>query len=399
MLLTEKKLLLALIMVSLVTGCEKKPEDKPIKDLSADERQQVCRSDAVTDQVKSAFALHTAKLIADRPDNNFHYDVKEFKESFGKTALLTLTDAGASSSTDNMVRCEAKFSFTTDRTYGRVYENTLSYDIIKQDNRLVTTPVISLQNLRAKNAEPTPAQIAYKKQLDDRAEQAVAAIKAIPDSDFTPVSLSDLVYIYFAQAERTLPDETILDVFSNKWNNTTDSFAKDEIKKQELPQIKAKIASYKEVKNILVYSDSQRYTNKAGLPKTAAGEEAVQVSDRLSLLTSSSYDMDKQAFPYDNYHCNFIGGFSVSRQGVNLSLDRSLLPCNIPMPVDQAREVSAKLAAIAKQYKTIDSAASYYLHIDKVDNRNNTISTTLVRQDIVVKDPTSKDVIFQTRVK
>ena len=188
-------------------------------------------------------------------------------------------------------------------------------------------------------------------------------------------------------------------LFSNKWNNTSDSFAKEDIKKEELPQIKAKIAQYKDIKNIVIYSTTDgSYHDEDFLKlKTASGENAIKINDMgILTLTDSSYDFAKKGYEYHNFLCNMNGGITVNERGVSLSVDKTVRGCTVLVPDDQAREISAKFADFKGKGKNVSTSAKYFIHIDSINGDRNTIEATLVKDDVQLIDPDTKAVILHT---
>ncbi|HCU2401421.1 hypothetical protein, partial [Enterobacter hormaechei] len=258
----------------------------------------------------------------------------------------------------------------------------------------------SLEGLTRSKSEPTVSQKEWRDKYEEKLNADDDVLRNIPDSDYKVISQNDIYYIYFAQAPRKFSDDELMGFFSSKWNNTTDVFAKEDIKKEELPKIKEKIEQFKNLKNILSYSTfnlSQQLADKNAL-KTENGEKSIETSTSW-FSTRDSYDMTKKGYSYEAPSCNMNGGLTIERRGIRFTTDDSLRGCVVGVPDDKAREVSAKLAAIGRQGGNAGFFVKSYLHISKVDGSDNTIHTTVIKDEVNVYDPETNELILDTVVR
>ncbi|EJD6091732.1 hypothetical protein M0J71_RS00210 [Citrobacter freundii] len=93
------------------------------------------------------------------------------------------------------------------------------------------------------------------------------------------------------------------------------------------------------------------------------------------------------------------GGLTIERRGIRFTTDDSLRGCVVGVSDDKAREVSAKLASIASQSGNAGFFVKSYLHISKVDGNDNTIHTTVIKDEVNVYDPETNELILDTVVR
>lgn len=411
----------------VLVGCDKSVEDKKISELTTEEAQGLCKAPQALEQLTNNFKASTSEFLTQHPfnyspfvdrisdgtkyitdselrrknriDDGFLYNADTFNKGFGQSDVLKISNPTLSSTGQERLTCSAQADFSSDEIYGKAFSTPISYTITKADKKMVIEGQISLTDMKQSKVEPTAGQKAWRDKYEAELNAKDQALRDIADSEYQPVSEKDLFYAYFAQTPRQFSDDELMGLFSNKWNNTSDSFAKEDIKKEELPQIKAKIAQYKDIKNIVLYSVSDgSYHNEDYLKlKTASGEDGTKINDMgVFTLSGSSYDFAIKGYKYNNFLCNMNGGITVSNRGVALSVDKTVRGCTVKVPDDQAREISAKFADFNGKGKNISTAVKYFIHIDSINGDRNTLNATLVKDDVQLIDPETKAVILHT---
>ncbi|MEX6316078.1 hypothetical protein AB6G19_23040 [Providencia manganoxydans] len=121
----------------------------------------------------------------------------------------------------------------------------------------------------------------------------LAKLRSASDEEYIPISEEDIVYLYFANSGREFSDDEYMGVFSAKWNNTVDTFEKEDIKKAELQSIKDKVQSYKGVSKIKLLPHIIYPTNDK--TKGIDGSNAITIMDQgASIVTRTPYDLEKK---------------------------------------------------------------------------------------------------------
>ncbi|MBS6738753.1 MAG: hypothetical protein KH310_11825 [Enterobacteriaceae bacterium] len=411
----------------VLVGCDKAVEDKKISELTSEEAQTLCKSPQAIEQLTNNFKAGTSEFLTQHPfnyypfsdrnvdstksitdselrrksriDDSFLYSADTFNKGFGQTDVLKISNPTLSATGQDSLTCSAQADFSSDEIYGKAFSTPVSYTITKADKKIITEGKFALADMKQSKVEPTAGQKAWRDKYEAELNAKDQELKNVADSEYQPISTKDLFYIYFAQTPRQFYDDELMGLFSNKWNNTSDSFAKEDIKKEELPQIKAKIAQYKDIKNIVIYSttDGSYHDEDFLKMKTASGENAIKINDMgIFTLTDSSYDFAKKGYEYHNFLCNMNGGITVNERGVSLSVDKTVRGCTVLVPDDQAREISAKFADFKGKGKNVSTSAKYFIHIDSINGDRNTIEATLVKDDVQLIDPDTKAVILHT---
>lgn len=412
-----------------LVGCDKAVEEKPISELTSEESEAICKSPAVLSQLEANFKAGTsdylsnspyiyypwisrtqegvnyitdsAKRRKDRVDVNYKYTAETFNKGFGTTAIVKIKSPSLSASGSNDLTCSATVEFMSDELYGVSFSSPISYAVKKEDKKFITDEKLAINQLKSQKIEPTAAQKTWRDKYEAELNAKDDALRNIPDADYKVVSQEDIFYLYFAQTPRQFSDDELMGLFSNKWNNTTDVFAKEDIKKSELPQIKEKISQYKNIKNILAYSmfgmDSRRLDEKYGL-KTASGEKSIETTSSW-ISAKDSYDLKQKGFVFNGAFCAMTGGTTISNRGVTFDVDQSLRGCIVGVPDDRAREVSAKFAEINSKGNDVNTVVKSYLHIDSIEGDRNTIHATLVKDQVQAIDPETDEVILDTVVR
>ena len=419
-----KKTILVAAIGLMLAGCDKDIKEKPIAELTSEEMATLCGAPDVVNKISDNFKNGTIKDLSEHPlnyypligakqsdpeyrykDVPFLYTAKVFEEGFGKSERFSVEKPYATGTDSDSIHCEATLNLASDKLYRKKISTPFDYRLKKEgDNYIADIPPKSLMSMPMQTVEqPTEGQQAWRKDFYNQLAAADNKIKSLPDDAFMPIAQSDIYYLYFAQAERDFADDELMSFFSDKWNSTTDSFAKEDVKKQELPKIKAKIAEYKNVQNVMVYASSNYgLGDNPDIPdlKTAAGEKVFKINGAsVGLLTNKSYDFALKGYDYFGIGCGLTNGENFSNRGVSFSINRRLNACVVGVPDDQAREVSAKLSAINARSRSVEYFTRYYLHINEVDGNRNQVSTSLVREDIKMYDPDNHQLILQTQVK
>lgn len=414
----------------LLAGCNKAVEDKQISELTSEEATAICQSPEVLAQLQNNFKTSSqaflekqplnyypwidrtrsdvasitdsAKRRADRVDVGYQYTADTFAKGLDTNkARLKIQDVKLSATGQDSLTCSATVDFTADELYGLDFNSPVDYNIKKDGKKFVTDKALALNQLNSKKGEPTAAQKEWRDKYEAQLTAKDDEARNVPDSAYKAVSQDDLYYIYFAQSPRQFSDDELMGFFSPKWNNTTDVFAKEDIKKEELPKIKEKISQYKDTKNIIAYSDfglntknlAEKYTLK-----TPAGETAIQGGSAW-VSASQSYDMDKKGYKYKAPFCDMTGGKDISSRGITFSIDEGIRGCILPVPDDKAREISAKFADINRQHNDIGTFVKSYIQITGVDGDSNTIHASLIRDHVLIIDPENDEVLLETDVK
>lgn len=423
----RKSIMLAVGFSVVLSGCDKAVEDKPINELTSEEANAICKRPEIISQLENSFKKGSIEFLNRNPlgyspfmdrykseagyldgnerkklriDASYHYTADDFSKGFGSTDKVQINNASLTASGQDELSCSAKIEFSSDEIYGVLFSNDISYNVKKENNKFFTDAELSLQKLEHHKTEPTSQQKTWRDKLEAKLNADDDALRNISDADFKVVSQDDIYYVYFAQTPRQFSDDELMDFFSSKWNNTTDVFAKEDIKKEELPKIKAKINQYKDVKNILAYSTfslNSQIAEQSAL-KTENGEKSITASDGW-VSARDSYDIAKKGFKYNAAGCDMNGGLTIERRGIKVSTDDVLRGCTVVVPDDKAREVSAKFAAINSKGLDVGSFVKSYLHISKVDGDSNTIHTTIIRDEVKVYDPETNEVIIDTVVR
>ncbi len=414
-------------MATLLAGCDKAVEEKTISELTSAESESICKSPEVISQLENSFKKGSVDFLNRNPlryspfieryksegkiiDNNdrrklrvdvsYNYTADDFTKGFGTTDKVKISNATLTGMGKDDLSCSAKIEFNSDEIYGTSFSDDFTYNVKKENDKFITDTELSLEILEHHKSEPTVSQKAWRDKYEEKLNSDDDALRSIPDSDYKVISQNDIYYIYFAQAPRQFSDDELMGFFSAKWNNTTDVFAKEDIKKEELLKIKEKISQYKNVKNILSYSTfnlSQQLTEKNAL-KTESGEKSIETSTSW-FPTSDSYDMTKKGYSYVAPSCNMNGGLTLERRGIRFTTDDSLRGCVVGVPDDKAREISAKLASIQNKSGNASFFVKSYLHISKVDGNDNTIHTTVIKDEVNVYDPLTNELILDTVVR
>lgn len=421
----RKSLVMVLGFSIVLTGCEKAVENKSISELTSEEADGICKRPDVITQIENSFREGSVEFLnrnplnyspfidrynsveqlsdnkrASRIDVSYKYSADDFSKGFGTTDKVKVSNARLTGIGKDDLSCSAKIEFTSDKIYGISFSDNFTYNIKKENDKFVTDIKLSLEGLTRSKSEPTVSQKEWRDKYEEKLNADDDVLRNIPDSEYKIISQNDIYYIYFAQAPRKFSDDELMGFFSSKWNNTTDVFAKEDIKKEELPKIKEKIEQYKNLKNILSYSTfnlSQQLADKNAL-KTESGEKSIETSTSW-FSTRDSYDMTKKGYSYEAPSCNMNGGLTIERRGIRFTTDDSLRGCVVGVPDDKAREVSAKLAAIGRQGGNAGFFVKSYLHISKVDGSDNTIHTTVIKDEVNVYDPETNELILDTVVR
>lgn len=418
------KSILVIAVGMCLAGCDKKVEEKPVSELTHEEQVGLCSNPAVVKTITDGFKAETVKNLDASPinyyplinakqdepeykykDSPFLYTSKFFEDGFGTTERLKVDKITVTGTRSDSINCEATVTLDSDSLYKRNISGPMSYQLVKQGDKYTPkVPEFGIVNLRfSMSDEPTNEQTAWRNGFFENLSAIDNKTKSIPNDSFIPVSQDDLYYIYFSQATREFSDDELMSFFSGKWNSTTDSFAKEDLKKDELPVIKAKIAKYKDIHNIVFYASSNYgYNNNPDIPdfKTASDERVFNLNDgALTLLAGESYNFDIKGYKYSGIGCGMVSGRSYSNRGITVSIPRRLNACNIVIPDDKARDISSALSSIHSKQKNVEYFDKYYLHIDKVDGDSNIISTALVREELKIYDPENHQVIIETTIK
>lgn len=419
-----KKCVMVLAVGFILAGCDKDAKDKPIADLTSEELTQLCSMPDVLSRISDNFKTGTIKDLTDSPLNYYPlinskkddpeyrykdtpilYTAKVFQDGFGKSERLTVDNFTATGTQADSISCEATLNFDSDSLYKRKITSTIDYRLKKQESNFIPeVPNRSLSNMQSTmNEQPTQGQKEWRDRLFNSLAAMDDKVRSTPDDAFVPITQDDLYYIFFAQAQRDFSDDELMGFFSNKWNNTTDSFEKEDVKKEEIAKIKTKIAEYKNVKNVIVYSSSNYGVNdNPDIPdlKTSAGDPVFKAdSAGLSIIANNSYDFSLKGFEYNGLSCDINTGSNYSSRGIGFSIDRRLSPCVLSIPEGKAREVSAIFSSLNSQHKSIEYYDRYFLSINQVDGGANRVSATLVREDIKIYNPLNHELIIQTTVK
>lgn len=411
----------------VLAGCDKAVEEKTISELTSEESESICKSPEIISQLENSFKKGSVEFLNRKPlryypfmdryksegsttDNNdrrklrvdvsYNYTADDFTKGFGTTDKVKISNATLTGTGKDDLSCSAKIEFNSDEIYGTSFSDDLTYNVKKENDKFITDAELSLERLEHHKSEPTVSQKEWRDKYEARLNADDDALRSIPDSDYKVISQNDIYYIYFAQAQRQFSDDELMGFFSAKWNNTTDVFAKEDIKKEELPKIKEKISQYKDLKNILSYSTfnlNPQLTEKNAL-KTESGEKSIETSTSW-FPAGDSYDMTKKGYRYEAPSCNMNGGLTIERRGIRFTTDDSLRGCVVGVPDDKAREVSAKLAYIESQSGNASFFVKSYLHISKVDGNDNTIHTTVIKDEVNVYDPETNELILNTVVR
>ncbi|ECE0111540.1 hypothetical protein AVE81_005197 [Salmonella enterica subsp. diarizonae] len=423
----RKSIMLVLGFSVILAGCDKAVEDKPMSELTSEEADSVCKRPEVISQLENSFKKGSIEFLSRNPlryspfidrykseggysDNNerkklridvsYNYTVDDFSKGFGTTDKVQINSATLTGTGKDDLSCSAKIEFNSDEIYGTSFSNDFTYNVKKENNKFITDAELSFEKLEHHKSEPTASQKVWRDKYEAKLNADEDALRNIPDADFKVISQDDIYYIYFAQTPRQFSDDELMGFFSRKWSNTTDVFAKEDIKKEELPKIKQKIEQYKDLKNILSYStfrlDSQ-LDEKYAL-KTADGQDSIKSTSGW-VSAQDSYDITKKGFKYNAGFCDMTGGLTREIRGIRFDIDNSLRGCTVEVPDDKARELSAKLAAINSKGRDVGTFVKSYLHISKVDGDDNTIHATIIREEVKVYDPESNEVIIDTVVR
>lgn len=423
---TMKKVVFIACLSTLLVGCDKSVEDKPIPELTSEEADGICKSPEILTQLENSFKKETIDDLKKNPRNyspfsdrykrgilpdtnerrtsridvNYSYTSEDFSKGFGTTDKLTITNPTINGTGTDSLKCSAKVQFSSDEMYGLTFANDIIYNVKKDNGKYVTDTSISFDDLLAHKIEPTASQKSWRDKYEEKLNANENVIRDIPDSEFKNVTQNDLYYIYFSQSPRTFSDDELMGFFSTKWNSTTDVFAKEDIKKEELQKIKEKISQYKDLKNILGYSSfsSNNQLNEKYGVKIADGEKPLPSTDGW-VSASDSYDMSKKGFKYNAAFCAMTGGLMTENRGINFTIDQALRGCTVGVPDDKAREVSAKLADLHSKRVGVSTFVKSYIHIDNVDGNTNTIHATLVRDEVKVVDSDNGEIIIDTVVR
>lgn len=423
----QKPIIVILGCSIALSGCEKSVEEKPISEFTMQEAESVCKRPEISSQLENIFKTDSIKFLKNNPfsyspfidrynsdesnfdsdaqrksriDYTYNYTDDDFSKGFGKTEKLQITNLSLNAKGQDDFTCNANIKFDSDQIYGVSFFKKITFDVKKENNKFITDAFLSIENLEHSKIEPTSQQKEWRDKYENKLNADDDALRNIPDDNYKIVSQDDLYYIYFAQSPRKFSDDELMGFFSSKWNNTTDVFAKEDIKKDELPKIKSKIALYKDFKNIIAYSkfDLNSEIDKNLTFKTESGEASIPASYSY-VSARDSYNVAKKGFKYNAPGCDMNGGLTIESRGIKFTTDGALRGCTVVVPDEKAREISATLAALNSRGDSIGTFVKSYLHIVKVDGDTNTIHALIIKDEVKLYDPETNAVILDTVVK
>lgn len=385
-----------LVIPFIISGCDNSIETKKFSELSNDELLSLCSSDLIQrdlkEQFKGELLLKTNEnktydpLIIDKQNNlvsssdfNSKYRLKyilkkeDIESDFSHDNFITFEKFTAQKRTDDEISCSANLAYTPSYFYGISVSSKINYSL--NDNDRINAHNYR-SNMTSSKIEPTPEQTEWINKFRDENNNEIKKLKEKNKDQYQKISREDILYIYLSQSNRSFSDNEIMDIFSKKWNSTTDAFEKEEIKKQELNLIKEKISKYKDMKDILLYSSS--FSNKI---KTINNEDNIRInSGGISTLISSSYNSNVNGFEYSDYLCNMNGGTDILERGVSLHINKTIRDCIFKVDSEEVKNVSKIFSDTYKNHSDLNDITYYYIHINSIDG--NIINTTLVSQEI-----------------
>lgn len=402
----KKQFIVIALLAIFLNGCGEDLKKKAFNEFTDDNKNTLCQSKEIHNQLQAKFIeiMFGDSIPDDKKtelESMLSFEWKNFK-------------ADLSNKKPKQISCNTELTLTADFNYGKsIYYHEMPFFITKNDNNIFTVILErsskSLQyNYKEIEITPTKGQIKFKneseqKKLEEKQKKEaleaqklkeqqarIDSLKEISDSEFTVVTFTDLQYIYFAQANIEFSDDDILSAFYPNWKNITDAFEKRDIIDKKLPEIKTKIAEYKDVKNIIALGIYQGRYDKIN-------EVNLGYPNTLDSFPRTSYDFDTKSFNYKGLMCD-NSGIYYNIGTIRLSINESIRQCQIPMEEDNARVVSKKLSTIANDYRqNIAVDTKYYLHIDNV--KQYEIETTLVREYLIIKDAKTKLPIIEQMIK
>ncbi|MEY0334735.1 hypothetical protein AB7W23_21485 [Providencia rettgeri] len=398
-----KKVPLLLATSLALAGCDNSITTKEIKDLTPDEVVSLCSLDEHKTKLVENFKQHSREHLHNNPqylnpladanieisgvntnkssvihrDNGisqqFVMNDESFDRSFDKANPVEIIDISGNAYNDS-IGCSANLTYSPDFLYAKKIEIPIQYKIEKNNNEFTFKSdkiILPYEREYYKDIDPSESQKEWLNAYVKEKKDYLAKLRSASDEEYIPISEEDIVYLYFANSGREFSDDEYMGVFSAKWNNTVDTFEKEDIKKAELQSIKDKVQSYKGVSKIKLLPHIIYPTNDK--TKGIDGSNAITIMDQgASIVTRTPYDLEKKGFEYINYLCRANGGIYLSNRGIYFNIETSIRECLLKVPEDQARSISK---TFAEHKDNTSSEVTYYVQISDYlpDNRINGI--------------------------